>query len=149
MKLEDEILNKEIENNYHKVLVNILYSYGWVSNMIKKELADFDITMQQYNALRILRGQYPNPTSVSLVKERMLDKMSDASRIIERLLQKELVTRCLSDKDKRVVNILITQKGLELLETVNLDQATEVIINKNITHAEAGLISNLLDKLRG
>lgn len=149
MKLEDEIFNKKIDNNYNKVIVNILFTYGWVGNMLRKELSIFDITTQQYNVLRILRGQYPNPASVNLVKERMLDKMSDASRIIERLVQKELVSRCLNEKDRRVVDILITEKGLQLLDNVNLDQVIELAINNNITNEEAGLLSDLLDKIRG
>ncbi len=149
MKLEEEIFNKAFANNHSKVLVNIIFTYGWVSNMIKKELRPFEITMQQYNVLRILRGQYPNPTSVNLVKERMLDRMSDASRIIERLVQKELITRGLGRNDRRFAEVLITEKGLQLLQTVNLDEVTQNIISKNITDLEAGLISDLLDKIRG
>lgn len=149
MKIEDEIFNKSFKNNYNKIIVNVLFTYGWVSNMIKKQLNSHDITMQQYNALRILKGQYPNPTKVSIVKERMLDKMSDSSRIIDRLVQKELVTRCSSEKDRRIANVLITQKGLQLLEDVNLDENLESIINKNITYNDAGLLSDLLDKVRG
>ncbi len=148
MKLEEEIFNKAFESNYNKVLVNILFTYSWVGNLIKKELYPYEITMQQYNVLRILRGQYPNPATVNLVKARMLDKVSDVSRLIERLVQKELLTRCPSRKDRRVADVLITEKGLELLETVNLDEVTQNKIAKNITEEEAGLLSDLLDKLR-
>lgn len=149
MKLEEEIFNKAFDNNYNKVLVNILFTNGWVSNLLKKELFSFEITMQQYNVLRILRGQYPNHTSVNVVKARMLDKMSDVSRIIERLVQKELLTRCHSRKDRRVADVLITEKGLQLLDSVNLDAVTKSFISKNITDQEAGLLSDLLDKIRG
>lgn len=149
MNLEEEVFNKGFDNNYNKVVINILFTYNWVSNMIKNELCPFEITMQQYNVLRILRGQYPNPTSVNVVKARMLDKMSDASRIIERLVQKELLTRCLSCKDRRVADIFITEKGLQLLETVNLDEVTKNIVARNISANEAGLLSELLDKIRG
>ncbi|TAG99775.1 MAG: MarR family transcriptional regulator [Sphingobacteriales bacterium] len=149
MKLEEEIFNKAFDNNYNKVLVNILFTHTWVSNMIKKELLPFEITMQQYNVLRILRGQHPNPATVNLVKERMLDKVSDASRLIERLVQKELLTRCSSRKDRRVADVLITKKGLKLLETVNLDEVTQNKIAINITDEEASLLSDLLDKIRG
>ncbi len=149
MKLEDEIFNKAFDNQYHKLVVNILYTYGWINNLLQKELKKHKITMQQYNVMRILRGQYPQPTTVNVVKERMLDKMSDASRIVNRLVEKKLVTRKVNFNDTRVRDILITTAGLELIEKIKLERVMDKIITKNITKQEAKLLNNLLDDLRG
>jgi DNA-binding MarR family transcriptional regulator len=149
MKLEDEIFNKAFDNQYHKVVVNILYTCGWINNLLQKELKKHKITMQQYNVMRILRGQYPRPTTVNVVKERMLDKMSDASRIVNRLVEKRLVTREINTYDTRARDILITTAGLELIEKINLEKVMDKIITKNISKQEAKLINDLLDNLRG
>ncbi|MCX7723608.1 MAG: MarR family transcriptional regulator, partial [Verrucomicrobiae bacterium] len=82
-------------------------------------LSKFDLTPQQFNLLRILRGQYPSPASISLIKERMLDKMSDASRLVDRLIQKKLVERKICSQDRRKVDVIITRKGLKLLEKID------------------------------
>lgn len=149
MKLEDEIFNKAFDNQYHKLVVNILYTCGWINNLLQKELKKYKITMQQYNVMRILRGQYPRPTTVNVVKERMLDKMSDASRIVNRLVEKRLVTREINTYDTRARDILITTAGLELIEKINLEKVMDKIITKNISKQEAKLINDLLDNLRG
>src|SRR3989337_3458772 len=109
MKLEEEISQKAFRNNKHKAIVNIIFSYNWLLKNHFKLLKPYDLTIQQFNILRILRGQYPNPATVKLLKERMLDKMSDASRLVDRLIKKELVTRCINTKDRRAVDIKISE----------------------------------------
>jgi DNA-binding MarR family transcriptional regulator len=110
---------------------------------------DYHITSNQYNILRILRGQYPNPATVNLLKERMLDKMSDASRLVERLRVKGLVKRDLSSDDRRRVDVMITEKGLKLLSAIDkLNEKSDTIF-KNLSSGEAKKINDLLDKLRG
>src|SRR5690606_9763449 len=111
MELEKEILNRRFESDFNKVVVNIVYTYGWVNNWLKAELDKYNLTLQQYNVLRILRGQRPNPATVNLIKERMLDKMSDASRIVDRLVAKQLVERKVCARDRRAVDITISQAG--------------------------------------
>jgi DNA-binding MarR family transcriptional regulator len=107
-----------------------------------------DITVQQYNVLRILRGQYPKPSSVKLVKERMLDKMSDASRIIDKLKLKKLVVRTECPEDRRSVDILITDKGLGLLKSLDdMDKMPKELF-KNLSSSEIKNLNTLLDKLR-
>jgi DNA-binding MarR family transcriptional regulator len=96
-----------------------------------------------------LRGQYPKPATVNLLKERMIDKMSDASRIVDRLVQKEMITRCTNNKDRRAVDIRISDKGLEVLSVMDGEFKTKDILQKNLTVEEAGQLSDLLDKLRG
>lgn len=149
MEIEKEIYNKKFEDNHQKVVVNLIYTYGWITNLIKLKLNKHSITLQQYNILRILRGQYPKPATVNILKERMLDKMSDASRIVERLVQKELVKRCVSNKDRRAVDVMISQKGLDILQKIDTEVSLKNMLSKNLSDEEANTLSGLLDKMRG
>jgi len=149
MELEKEIHQVRFKNDYHKLVVNMIYSYSWVTGLVKERLSTEQVTLQQYNVLRILRGQYPKPATINLVKERMLDKMSDASRIVERLVQKGLVTRTVNSVDRRAVDILITQVGLDVLAYLDPIVTPDDILKKNITEEEAHQLNLLLDKLRG
>ncbi len=149
MKLEDEIASKKFKSEFQKAAINIFFTNSWFNNQLKKELDKHGVTQQQFNILRILRGQHPKPSTINLLKERMLDKMSDASRIIERLVQKELVSRTQCDKDRRAVDIVITKQGLNLLSSFDIDDMIKKLIEKNITEKEAVTLNYLLDKLRG
>ena len=149
MRIEDEIQSTKFEDNYQKAVININYTQNWLSNHLRGEFDKFNLTMQQFNILRILRGQYPKPATVNLLKERMLDKMSDASRIVDRLVQKELVSRCTNTCDRRAVDIRISDKGLEVLSKIEVEFKTKDLIKNNLTEEEAGKLSDLLDKLRG
>lgn len=149
MELEKEISSNKFENKHHKTVVNILYTYGWVTNLLRQRFDKYHITMQQFNILRILRGQYPQPATINLLKERMLDKMSDASRIVERLVQKGLVSRCVNEKDRRAVDIMINDKGLEILKTLDLEMNIHETLKTNLSDEEADQLNALLDKMRG
>jgi len=149
MELEKEIHSTKFTSQHQKASVNIVFTYNWLNGLIKAELEKFKITNQQFNILRILRGQYPNPATINILKERMLDKMSDASRIVDRLVQKELVTRTVNKKDRRAVDILITQKGLELLDSIHIEEAMNDGLRSNLSEDEAKQLGNLLDKFRG
>lgn len=149
MKLEDEIKQKKFRNEFHKLAVNIIYTHGWLINKQSSFLKKHGITEAQFNILRILRGQYPNPSSINLLKERMLDKMSDASRLVDRLLQKGLVDRKICPDDRRRVEVVITEKGLELLNEIDKYNDEMDKIFDNISHDEARTLNNLLDKMRG
>lgn len=149
MKLEQEIFSDKFENSYHKSAVNIIYTYGWLTGQLKKRLSTQELTLQQFNILRILRGQYPNPATVNLLKERMLDKMCDASRIVDRLIQKEFVTRCTNKTDRRAVDIKISPKGLKVLKALDQQMNGTDFLKDNLTEKEAELLSELLDKFRG
>ena len=149
MKLEEEISQKAFRNNKHKAIVNIIFSYNWLLTNHFKLLKPYDLTIQQFNILRILRGQYPNPATVKLLKERMLDKMSDASRLVEKLRSKGLVDRKISDKSRRNVDVLITQKGLDLLAEIDKKNSEFDQLIENLDTRETEQLNNLLDKLRG
>ncbi|CAM3680331.1 MarR family winged helix-turn-helix transcriptional regulator [Mucilaginibacter galii] len=149
MKIEDEILSSKFEDNYHKALINISYTHSWLSNLLRGNFEKYNLTSQQFNVLRILRGQSPKPATINMIKERMLDKMSDASRIVDRLVQKELVSRCTNNNDRRAVDIRITTKGLELLSKMDVEIKTSDLLRHNLTEEEASTLSDLLDKFRG
>ena len=149
MRLEDEISSSKFNSNYHKAIVDVLYTYGWITNLLKQRLDDRDITLQQYNILRILRGQFPNPATVNLLRERMLDKMSDASRIVERLYKKGLLSRSANEKDRRAVDILITKEGLAILKELDVDMDMDDVLKENLSPEEAAQLCDLLDKFRG
>ncbi len=149
MKLEEEIKQKKFRNEYHKLAVNILYTHGWLLNHQSAFLKKCGITPAQFNILRILRGQYPNPASINLLKERMLDKMSDASRLVERLLQKDFLDRKICPEDRRKVEVVITEKGLKLLEEIdNHNDEADKVFSK-LSPEEAKRLNDLLDKMRG
>ncbi|WP_295770234.1 MarR family transcriptional regulator [uncultured Mucilaginibacter sp.] len=149
MKIEDEIQSSKFEDNYHKAVINISYTSGWLSNLLRLNFEKYNLTSQQFNVLRILRGQRPKPVTINMIKERMIDKMSDASRIVDRLVQKELVSRCTNNIDRRAVDIHITNKGLEILDKMDVEFKTSDLFRHNLTEDEAAQLSDLLDKLRG
>ena len=148
MELEKEIAQKSFKSERHKAMVNIIYTYFWANNLSRNDFNCYDITPQQFNILRILRGQFPNPSTINLLKERMLDKMCDASRMVDRLKQKDLIERCVNKKDRRSVDILISQKGLDLLAKIDIEIDQERLM-QHLTEEEARQLNNLLDKLRG
>lgn len=148
MELEKEISQESFVNEYHKLIVNLIYSNSWLISHLKRFFGDHELTIQQFNILRILRGQHPKPASINLLRERMLDKMSDASRIVERLRIKGMLERNPSRQDRRAVEVIITQKGLEILE--NIDQKNRYFdeLIDALSQEEAREMNYLLDKMR-
>jgi DNA-binding MarR family transcriptional regulator len=149
MKLEQEISQKKFRNNHHKAIVNLIFTYNWLYEKHSNLLKPYGITIQQFNLLRILRGQYPNPATVKLIKERMLDKMSDASRLVEKLRAKEMVDRNICPKDRRTVDVIITEKGLKLLDEIDKKEKDFNQLLSNLESGEIDQLNILLDKLRG
>jgi DNA-binding MarR family transcriptional regulator len=147
MKLEEEIAQQKFAGEQQKAMINLLFTYHWAVSKMKSDFKPYDITMQQFNILRILRGQMPNPCTINILKERMLDKMCDASRMVDRLLQKGFIERCVNKKDRRAVDIKISTQGLDLL--AKFDEITDP--NKlfsALTDLEAKTLNQLLDKVR-
>ncbi|MBK8663198.1 MAG: MarR family transcriptional regulator [Ignavibacteriales bacterium] len=149
MRLEDEIKQKKFKNEFQKAAVNLIYTTNWLEAKFAPLMREFGLTVQQFNILRILRGQHPTPATINLLKERMLDKMSDASRLVDRLLEKGYLSRQVCGKDRRRVDILITQSGLDLLEKIDVHEQKFYSELINLTSEEADLLNNLLDKFRG
>ncbi len=129
-------------------MLNLVYTTNWITSKQGSFFKDSGITSQQYNVLRILRGQHPNPCSIKLIKERMLDRMSDASRIVDKLNTKKLLIRRECPNDRRSVDIIITDKGLALLKS--LDHVDDISIQtlKSLNDNEVNTLNDLLDKLR-
>ena len=149
MEIGKEIKQSKFKNEYQKMLINILFTSGWLSAKHAYSLKPYGISTQQFNILRILRGQHPKPATVNLLIDRMLDKNSNASRLVEKLRIKKLVDRAVCPDDRRAVNVIITQKGLDLLEELDKLDLNLTKEMKNISEKEAAIISSLLDKLRG
>lgn len=147
MSPEKDFRTAKFRNEYHRAIVNIIFTNNWIMERNKEVFERGDITPQQYNILRILRGA-KEPLSTLQIRQRMLDKMSDTSRIVDRLMKKELVKKVVCAADKRLVDVTITQKGLELLDTLDSynDELDNVLCN--ITEQEATTLNALLDKIR-
>jgi len=149
MHLQKEIKASKFENIFQQALVNVIYTFHWSNQNVKEILEPFAITQQQYNVLRILRGQYPSPATVNLIKSRILDKMSDTSRIVDRLIQKGYVEKSINNYDKRAVDVIISDRGLSLLKKMDKEIDFSRFIAPNITPEEAEQLNVLLDKMRG
>ena len=147
MSLDKDINSSKFRNEYHKAIVNIIFTNNWIMERNKEIFERGDITPQQYNILRILRGA-KEPLSTLQIRQRMLDKMSDTSRIVDRLLKKELVKKVVCASDKRLVDVTITQKGLDLLN--ELDKYNDELDNvlSSISEEEVSTLNQLLDKIR-
>ena len=147
MSIEKEINQSKFRNDWQKALVNIIYTCNWVMEEQKNHLDRGGLTLQQYNILRILKGS-GQPISTLQIRERMLDKMSDTSRIVDRLIAKNLVEKCINQTDKRLVDVSISQKGIELINW--MDNYTHEIddILKNLSEEEVQQLNTLLDKVR-
>ena len=148
MKLEEEIKQSKFKSEYHKLGVNIIYTANWLSRHHEKHCRKFDITPEQFNILRILRGQHPKAATVNLLIERMLNKTSNASRLVEKLRKKELVDRQTSPADRRACDVAITKKGLALLGELDKAESEWNKILVHVTQDEAKNVNDLLDKLR-
>ena len=148
MSIEKDIQQPTFKSPYAKAIINIIYTNNWLQSMQVEIFKPFDLSLQQYNVLRILRGQYPNPITVIAIIERMLDKMSNASRLVDKLVAKELVIRKLCPHDRRAVDVIITEKGIKLLTEIDELQHTWEEKLHSLTENEALQLSDLLDKMR-
>jgi DNA-binding MarR family transcriptional regulator len=148
MGLENDIHQAKFTNEYQKASINIIYTNNWVMERMKKIFETEDLTSQQFNILRILRGAR-EALSICTIRERMLDRMSDASRIVDRLIKKGFVKKTVNKFDKRLVSVTISAKGLALLRKMDERETEMNNITAKISPAEAKTLNKLLDKLRG
>ncbi|UIR54528.1 MarR family transcriptional regulator [Sphingobacterium sp. SRCM116780] len=150
MKIDEAIQQtKKFSTEWQKAVINLVYTSSWVSAILEKRAEHKQITLSQFNVLRILRGQYPNPITNNLIKSRMLTNMPDISRLIDRLVLKGLVDRCKSNIDKRAVSLLITEAGLQVLQELEEEMLLNDILPKNISEANCKRLNELLDTFRG
>ena len=147
--LEEIIKTKPIEDMHMRAYLNIMYTGNWISNRVNQALKPFDLTEQQYNVLRILRGQHGETMSLFEIQDRMIQKMSNVSRLIDKLLQKGLVERKECKMNRRKVDIRITDAGLAVVNDAEAPiQANFNEMARNFTAEEAKIIAGLLDQLR-
>lgn len=149
MKLEDAIQQrKPFSNPRQRMAVNLIYTSNWLISKQKEFFKKFDITVQQYNVLRILRGRHPKPISTSDIRGRMLDRMSDVSRIVDRLVKKDMVIRTTCKQDKRLVDVVITTHGLSLLSSIDAQWEEMDSLASTLSPEEVQIVNDLLDKFR-
>jgi DNA-binding MarR family transcriptional regulator len=148
MHLEHEVGIKAFRNDWQKASMNVIITYGLLFNSHEEFFRKFDLTAQQYNIMRILRDVYPKPISTSVLRTRMLDKMSDTSRLVSRLKSKGLVEVDRNSNDKRLVNILISSKGQDLLEVIDHELYKLDNLLQGLSEEEAMQLCHLLEKVR-
>lgn len=146
--LEKDIKQKKFDNEHMKAFVNLVYTNNHFSSLIKKVFKKHHITEQQFNVLRILKGSYPETKTTGEVKEVMIDKSPDLTRLIDRLITKKLVERTNCPVDRRQVNLKIEQKGLDLIASIEPDVHQFSKILESISTEEAETLNLLLDKWR-
>ena len=147
MSIDTDIKQGSFKSEYQKAMINLIFTYNWTTEQLKHLFEDEGLTMQQFNILRILRGSQ-TPLSTLQIRERMLDKMSDTSRIVDRLVIKELAKKITCKTDKRLVDVTITSKGLNVLEKLDTHEDKMENIIKVLTESEAETLNILLDKIR-
>jgi DNA-binding MarR family transcriptional regulator len=147
MSIEKDIQQPKFRNEYHKTVVNLIFTYNWITEKTKQFFEKGDITSQQYNILRILRGA-GKPLSTLQIRQRMLDKMSDTSRIVDRLVKKELVQKVICKTDRRLVDVTITDTGLQLLDRLDSYNEQMDAMLGNLSEEDAKMLNQLLDKIR-
>lgn len=145
--IEKLIAQQSFTDEKHKCIVSLIFVGNWIESRQQQFFKKYGITMQQFNILRILRGQHPQSANIQLLRDRMLDRMSDVSRLVGRLQKHQLIERRLCEEDRRSVDINITEKGLDLLKQIDkhFDQLKEVA--DGLTEEEMKTLNSLLDKM--
>lgn len=149
MTIEEEVRQSKFQSEFQKASVNILFTGSWLYNLNAGFLKSFDITPEQFNVLRILRGSHPNAMMLAEITNRMIDKNSNCTRLVEKLRQKGLVSREICANNRRQVDVGITDKGLQVLKKIDGLGSLWQDTFRNITKAEAAELNRILDKLRG
>jgi DNA-binding MarR family transcriptional regulator len=149
MRIDDEI-KVHFRNDYHRVIINLTYSVNQLNYQFLQQIKKHKLTDQQYNILMVLSTfNYSGPVSIGFIKERMLDKNSDVSRIVDRLVEKELVSRKENATDRRQKDLQITGKGAALISEMGYCEKETDKLFQNLTLEEVQELNYLLDKLRG
>lgn len=147
MSIDKDIKQNNFKSEHQRALINLIFTYNWIIEQLKQIFDKEDLTMQQFNILRILRGN-EKPLSTMQIRERMLDKMSDTSRIVDRLIIKGLAKKITCKTDKRLVDVSITDKGKKILQKIDLQEDEIQNIVHSLSENEAKTLNKLLDKIR-
>lgn len=148
MKLEEAIKTNKFNDERHKATVNVLYTAYWLRNLFTKALKEHDLTLEQHNVLRILKGSHPSELCVKDIASRILEKSSNVPRIIDRLVLKKLVKRTQSKEDKRETHISLTEKGITTIDGArkSIEYVTREFVG--IDEEESRIVNDLLEKIR-
>ncbi|EJF08976.1 MULTISPECIES: MarR family winged helix-turn-helix transcriptional regulator [Pontibacter] len=149
MRIEDEIQQKDFKDDHRRMVVNLLFTNNWLNQQFIPFFKQFGLTLQQHNVLSIVRGQQPKPVCFGEVQERMVDRNSNVTRLVDKLIEKGYVTRDICQANRRMIELRLTPKGTELLSQIDEQMPTFFHRFHNLTQEEAVLVSKLLDKLRG
>ena len=147
MSIDNDIKQSSFKSEHQRAMINLIFTYNWTTEHLKHIFDTEDLTMQQFNILRILRGN-EKPLSTLQIRERMLDKMSDTSRIVDRLIIKGLAKKITCKSDKRLVDVSITEKGKKVLQKIDLREHEIINILQALSESEARTLNKLLDKIR-
>lgn len=147
MSIDKDIKQHSFKSEHQRAIINLIFTYNWTTEQLKRIFDKEGLTMQQFNILRILRGS-EKPISTLQIRERMLDKMSDTSRIVDRLIIKGLAKKITCKTDKRLVDVSITEKGKKTLQKIDLREDEIQNIVQVLSDKEAKTLNNLLDKIR-
>lgn len=148
VKIEEEIKTRGFRNEYHKLHVNVIFSAWWLKSRLSASLKPFDLTPEQFNVMRIVRGQ-KEELCVKDITSRMLERNSNTTRIIDKLEAKGLVRRETSSNDRRAIRIHMTEKGAALLSAIDADWDSRDPVTLPLSEPEAKTLNNLLDRMRG
>ncbi|WP_347160272.1 MarR family winged helix-turn-helix transcriptional regulator [Pontibacter chitinilyticus] len=149
MRIEDEIQQKEFKDDYRRLLVNLLFTNNWVSQQTMPFFRQHGLTLQQHNVMGILRGQHPEPVCFGDIQCRMVDRSSNVTRLIDKLIEKGYVTRDICQANRRMIEVRLTEKGLQKMQEIDQDAQELYKRFHNLSQEEAVLMSKMLDKLRG
>ena len=149
MKLEKAIKQNKFESPYQKAVINIIYTANWLRDQQLALFKQYDVLPQHYNVLRIIKGKHPEPVAPGDIKEVMLDKGNDVTRLVDKLVKMGLLKRSLCEENRRKIDIALTDKGLKFLKELNEPMRKQFNnIKKQMSEKETGQLSDLLDKLR-
>ncbi|GGG12287.1 MarR family winged helix-turn-helix transcriptional regulator [Pontibacter amylolyticus] len=149
MRIEDEIQQKDFKDDHRRMVVNLLFTNNWLNQQFIPFFKQFGLTLQQHNVLSIVRGQQPKPVCFGEVQERMVDRNSNVTRLVDKLIEKGYVTRDICQANRRMIELRLTPKGMDLLNQIDEQMPAFFQRFHSLTQEEAVLVSKLLDKLRG
>jgi DNA-binding MarR family transcriptional regulator len=149
MRIEDEIQQKDFKDDHRRMVVNLLFTNNWLNQQFIPFFKQFGLTLQQHNVLSIVRGQQPKPVCFGELQERMVDRNSNVTRLVDKLIEKGYVTRDICQANRRMIEVRLTPKGMDLLSQIDEQMPAFFKRFHNLTQEEAVLVSKLLDKLRG
>ena len=148
MKIEEEIYQEKFKDENQKLLINLMYTASWLNIKQTRFFKPFDLTPQQFNVLKILKGQKPKPSNINLFQERMIDKSSNVSRLVDKLCNKGFASRITSKVDRRAVDIFITEKGEKIIEEIEVFLPSEINVFHGISKKDKQYMNELLDRIR-